>query len=140
MNIFINLKKEIILIIFFLTCLFFFNFPSGNFGGGIFYHVSQYILGNNYLIFTVFFISIFIFKASKLINFNNLVLFFCLILYNLQIAIYHKYFDPFLLFFFLFLLEKIQIKSQKSFSDIAKNYYILYLVFLGMSFYKVNFL
>ena len=140
LNVFKYLNKEIILIIFFLTCLFFFNFPSGNFGGGIFYHVSQYILGNNYFLFTVFFISIFIFKALKIIIFNNLILFFCLIFYNLQIAIYHKYFDPLLLFFFLFLFEKIQIKTQKSFSDITKNYYILYLVFLGMSFYKVNFL
>ena len=140
LNVFKYLNKEIILIIFFLTCLFFFNFPSGNFGGGIFYHVSQYILGNNYFLFTVFFISIFIFKALKIIIFNNLILFFCLILYNLQIAIYHKYFDPLLLFFLLFLFEKIQIKTQKSFSDITKNYYILYLVFLGMSFYKVNFL
>ena len=37
-------------------------------------------------------------------------------------------------------IEKIQIKNQRSFLDITKNYYILYLIFLGMSFYKVNFL
>ena len=140
MSVFKSLKKELILIVFFITCIFFFNFPFGNFGGGVFYHISQYILGNNYLLFTVFFISIFLFKASKLISYNNLLLFFCLILYNLQISIYHKYFDPLLLFFFLFLLENIQIKTQKSFSDITKNYYVLYLIFLGMSFYKVNFL
>ena len=135
-----NFKKEYVLIIFLLTCLFFFNFPSGYFGGGIFYHISQYIFGNNFLLFLVFCLSIFLFKASKLISFNNLLLFSCLILYNLQVSIYHKYFDPLLLFIFLFLLEKIQIKNQRSFLDITKNYYILYLIFLGMSLYKVNFL
>ena len=135
-----NLKREYFLIIFLLICLFLFNFPSGNFGGGIFYHSSQYIFGNNFLLFIIFFLSIFLFKASKLIELNNLLLFFCLILYNLQVSIYHKYFDPLILFIFLFLMSKNEIKNQRSFLDITKNYYILYLIFLGMSFYKVNFL
>ena len=135
-----NLKKEYFLIIFLLICLFLFNFPSGKFGGGIFYHSSQYIFGNNFLLFIIFFLSIFLFKASKLIELNNLLLFFCLILYNLQVSIYHKYFDPLILFIFLFLMSKNEIKNQRSFLDITKNYYILYLIFLGMSFYKVNFL
>ena len=139
-NIFKNLGNEYILVIFLLTCTFFFNFPSGNFGGGIFYHVSQYIFGNNSILFLVFFLSIFLLKVSKLISLNNFLLFSCLILYNLQVSIYHKYFDPLLLFIFLFLLERIEIKSQRSFLNITKNYYILYLFFLGMSFYKVNFL
>ena len=135
-----DLKKEYFLIIFLLICLFLFNFPSGKFGGGIFYHSSQYIFGNNFLLFIIFFLSIFLFKASKLIELNNLLLFFCLILYNLQVSIYHKYFDPLILFIFLFLMSKNEIKNQRSFLDITKNYYILYLIFLGMSFYKVNFL
>ena len=135
-----NIKKEYFLIIFLLICLSLFNFPSGNFGGGIFYHISQYIFGNNFLLFIVFSFSIFLFKESKLISLNNLLLFLCLVLYNLQVSIYHKYFDPLLLFIFLFLLEKNQIKNQRTFLDITKNYYILYLFFLGISFYKVNFL
>ena len=140
MDVLKNLKKEYLLVILLLICLFFFNFPSGNFGGGIFYHFSQYIFGNNFLLFIIFFLSIFLFKASKLIELNNLLLFFCLILYNLQVSIYHKYFDPLILFIFLFLMSKNEIKNQRSFLDITKNYYILYLIFLGMSFYKVNFL
>ena len=135
-----NLKKEYFLIIFLLISLFLFNFPSGNFGGGIFYHSSQYIFGNNFLLFIIFFLSIFLFKASKLIELDNILLFFCLILYNLQVSIYHKYFDPLILFILLFLISKNEIKNQRSFLDITKYYYILYLVFLGMSFYKVNFL
>lgn len=139
-DVFKNLKKEYFLVIFLFICLFLFNFPSGNFGGGIFYHISQYIFGNNFLLFAVFSFSIFLFKESKLFSLNNFLLFSCLILYNLQLSIYHKYFDPLLLFIFLFLLEKIQIKNQRSFLNITKNYYVLYLIFLGMSFYKVNFL
>ncbi len=135
-----NLKEEYLLVILLLICLFLFNFPSGNFGGGIFYHFSQYIFGNNFLLFIIFFLSIFLFKASKLIEPDNILLFFCLILYNLQVSIYHKYFDPLILFIFLFLMSKNEIKNQRSFLDITKNYYILYLIFLGMSFYKVNFL
>ncbi len=135
-----NLKKESILILFFLISVYFFSYPSGNFGGGIFYHLSQNFFANNIFLFVIFFLSIFLFQAAKLINFNNLLLFLCLILYNLQASIYHKYFDPLLLFIFLFLLEKIQIKNQRSFLNITKNYYILYLFFLGISFYKVNFL
>ena len=135
-----NLKKNYFLIIFLIICLFLFNFPSGNFGGGIFYHFSQYFFGNNFLLFVVFSFSIFLFKESKLFSLNNFLLFSCLLLYNLQLSIYHKYFDPLLLFIFLFLSEKIKIKNQRSFLDITKNYYILYLVFLGISFYKVNFL
>ena len=135
-----DFQKEYILVIFFLTCLLFFNFPSGNFGGGVFYHISQYIFGNSFLLFVVFFLTIFLFKLKKLISLNNSLLFFCLILYNLQVAIYHKYFDPLLLFIVLFLVTDNVIKNQKSFLKITKNYYILYLVFLGMSFYKVIFL
>ena len=135
-----DFQKEYILVIFFLTCLLFFNFPSGNFGGGVFYHISQYIFGNSFLLFIVFFLTIFLFKSKKLISLNNSLLFFCLILYNLQVAIYHKYFDPLLLFIVLFLVTDNEIKNQKSFLEITKNYYILYLVFLGMSFYKVIFL
>tara|TARA_Y100000768_G_scaffold324774_1_gene261576 strand:+ start:1730 stop:2977 length:1248 start_codon:yes stop_codon:yes gene_type:complete len=135
-----NAQKEKFLIVFLLTNLFLFNFPSGNFGGGIFYHFSQYIFGNNFFLFIIFFLSIFLFKASKLIDLDNILLFFCLILYNLQVSIYHKYFDPLLLFIFLFLMSKNEIRNQKNFIKITKNYYILYSVFLGISFYKVIFL
>ena len=70
-----NLKKEYFLIIFLLICLFLFNFPSGNFGGGIFYHSSQYIFGNNFLLFIIFFLSIFLFKASKRSPWNRGIVF-----------------------------------------------------------------
>ena len=139
-SVFKDFKKKYILVIFFLISVIFFDFPSGNFGGGIFYHISQYIFGNNFFLFVIFFLSILLFQAAKLINLNNLLLFLCLILYNLQVSIYHKYFDPLILFIFLFLMTNNKIINQKIFFDIAKKYYLFYLFFLGMSFYKVTFL
>ena len=139
-DVFKNIKNEYFLVLFFLVCTFFFNFPSGFFGGGVFYHLSQKILNNNLLLFLIFGLSLILFKGAKLFKIENIILFVCMILYNLQVSIYHKYFDPLLLFVFLFLLEKDQIKNHRSFLNITKNFYILYLIFLGMSFYKVNLL
>ena len=138
--VFKDLKKQLTLIAFFIISIYFFSYPMGNFGGGIFYHLSQNFFANNIFLFVIFFLSIFLFQAVNLINLNNLLLFLCLILYNLQASIYHKYFDPLLLFIFLFLLTNNKITNQKIFFDIAKKYYLLYLIFLGISFYKVNFL
>ena len=138
--VFKDLKKQLTLIAFFIISIYFFSYPTGNFGGGIFYHFSQNFFSNNIFLFLIFFLSIFLFQTANLINLNNLLLFLCLILYNLQASIYHKYFDPLLLFIFLFLLTNNKITNQKIFFDIAKKYYLLYLIFLGISFYKVTFL
>ena len=139
-GVFKDLKKQIISIIFFVISIYFFSYPAGNFGGGIFYHFSQHFLGNNIFLFAIFLLTIFLFKEAKLINLNNFLLFLCLILYNLQASIYHKYFDPLLLFIFLFLMTNNKITNQKIFFDIAKKYYLFYVFFLGISFYKVTLL
>ena len=134
-----ELNRHYILILFFLISVYFFNFPIGNFGGGIFYHLSQFIFANNIIIFVVFFLAICLFQEAKLINFNNLLIFLCLILYNLQVSIYHKYFDPLLLIIILCLISNNRIINNKIFIEITKKYYLLYLFFLGASFYKVIF-
>ncbi len=133
-----DLQKNYFLIIFLFICIYFFNFPTGNFGGGVFYHLSQFIFGNNFFLFVLFILSMYLFKSAKLINFNNILLFSCMILYNLQVSIYHKYFDPLLLFVLLFFIFHNRIKSKFIFWGITRKYYVLYLVFLGMSFYKVS--
>ncbi len=139
LDIFKNINQHYILIIFSLICIYLFNFPS-NIGGGIFFHLSKVITGNNYLLYLIFILSIFLFKAAKLINIHNVLLFVCFILYNLQVSIYHKYFDPLLLFVLLFCISNNLIKNQKSLIEVIKKYYLLYIAFLGMSFYKVIFL
>ena len=139
-NVLKNFYKEYVLILFFFICVYFFNFPYGNFGGGIFFHFSQNFFENNFLLFSVFALSLILFKSAKLINLSNIILFSCLVFYNMQVSIYHKYFDPLLLFVFLFLLNRNEIKSQKIYLELIKKYYFLYIFFLGISFYKVYFL
>ena len=135
----LNIKKNYILYFLVLICVYAFNYPPG-FGGGVFYHISSTLLSNNYLLFSVFFLSIFLFKSVKLINLDNIIIFVCLILYNLQISIYHKYFDPLILFVYLFLLSFNKDNMKTKIKDLIKKYYYLYLIFLGMSIYKVTFL
>ena len=134
-----NIRKNYIIILIFLTCIIFYNFPN-NYGGGVFYHLSYKIFSNSIFLFLVFFVSLYIFKASNLYNTNNIILFICLILYNIQTSIYHKYFDPLLLFIFLFLCSYQSGNVKINIKLISKRFYYLYLIFLGMSFYKISFL
>ena len=63
--VFKDLKKQQILILFFLITIYFFSYPSGNFGGGIFYHLSQNLFANNIFLFVIFFLSIFFFSNCE---------------------------------------------------------------------------
>ena len=134
-----RLQKNYLLILFCFFNIYFFNFPQG-FGGGIFFHLSNNFFSNNLVLFLVFIISIYVFKAAGLLNFQNFLIFLCLILYNLQISIYHKYYDPLLLFMILFLTSNNIIKNKSIFIEITKKYYYLFIFFLAASFYKVAFL
>ena len=134
-----DLRKNYIIILIFLTCIIFYNFPN-SYGGGVFYHLSYKLFSNSIFLFLVFFVSLYIFRASNLYNTNNIILFICLILYNIQTSIYHKYFDPLLLFIFLFLCTYQNGNVKINIRQISKRFYYLYLIFLGMSFYKVSFL
>ncbi len=135
----LDIKKNYIIYFFVLICVYSFNYPPG-FGGGIFYHISSYLFSSNYFLFLIFFLSIFLFKSAKLININNILIFICLILYNLQISIYHKYFDPLIMFVYLFLFSFEKFNLKTNIKGLIKKYYCLYLIFLGISVYKVGFL
>ena len=132
-----KINNIILIILLFIICNYIFNFPSG-FGGGIFYHISNKITYSNYLLYIIFIISYLILEKTKLFNLNNIILFICLIFYNLQFSIYHKYFDPLLLFIFLFLLDFTKTKIKISLSILSKKYYILYILFLFLSLFKTT--
>ena len=132
------LRHNYLIIFFILICLLFYNFPLG-YGGGIFYHISYKLFSNSIILFLVFFVSIYIFKSIKIFNLNNILIFICLILYNLQASIFHKYFDPLILFIFLFLVNFKKGSVNFNMNEITKKYYFLYLFFLAASFYKVSF-
>ena len=131
---FLNLKFFAILI-FALLNIFYFNFLK-NAGGGIFFHLSNTLLGNHILIYIVFFVSLMFFYFLNLYNFNNILIFILLILYNMQFSIYYKYFDPLIMFIILFLIKftgdyRIELKK------VFKKYLIFYMVFLGLNLTKI---
>ena len=134
-----SFNKNYLTLIFIFISIIFFDFPHG-FGGGIIYHLSNKLFSNSVILFLFFFVSIYIFRAVKITNLNNILIFICLITYNLQASIYHKYFDPLLLFIFLFLLTFKNSSLKLNLDNMTKKYYYLYIFFLAASFYKVNFL
>ena len=131
-NLIISIKNFYI-ILFFILCILFFNFKSGA-GGGIFYQFSNLFFKNNILLFSIFLISLLIFNHYEIYNINNLLIFFVLILYNMQYTIYYKYFDPILIFIFLFLINIDKINYN--INDLSKKYFIFYVSFLLINIFK----
>ena len=134
----IKSKNFIILISIILLCILSFNYKSGA-GGGFFYKFSIILFKNYTLIFLVFIFSILYFYFNNLLNFNNILIFIILILYNLQYSIYYKYFDPLLFFIFLFII-KIDINNFNNLNRISKNCFLFYAIFLLMNIFKDNFI
>ncbi|MDC1050065.1 hypothetical protein OAQ73_04660 [Candidatus Pelagibacter sp.] len=118
-----------------LIFYFFFNFPSGA-GGGIFYHLSNKILGNSHILYLVFILSLIIFDLHGFFTKKNIVLFFCLIIFNPQLSIYHKYFDPLIYFLILFLFEIKSVNSIKLSKKLYFKILIFYSFFLILNIYK----
>ena len=131
-----NFNYKIILVLFFAAInIIFFNFLRGT-GGGIFFHLSNILLDNSVIIFFIFILFLLLFNILNYINLNNAILFFVLIIYNMQYTIYHKYFDPLLLFVFLFLFNFNKKKDNAKLLNISIKNFILYFGFLLMSFGK----
>ena len=128
----ISNKTLIFLILFIFLNILFFNFSKGA-GGGIFFHISQYLINNSLILFIVFICSLFIFKFHGMFNLNNFLLFIILILYNPQFTIYYKYYDPLLFFLLLFLFRFHKIINLNL---ISKKFVMLYLFFLFINFGK----
>ena len=104
----INTINKNYLFMVFLFCLiniYFFNFPHSTWGGGFFHKVSNIIFDNNYLFFAFSILSIFIIYSIIEKNFNNYLLLIILILFNPQLTIYVKYFDPLIFILFLTLFD-----------------------------------
>ena len=134
-------KNLIFLIIFISLNIFFFNYDNqtagpGRTGGGIFFHLSQLLFSNSLLVFCIFTIFVYMVFAYELINLNNIIIFFILIIYNAQYSIYHKYFDPLIYFILLFLIDFNNKKIQINLKNLSYKYILLYLSFLFISFFK----
>ena len=130
----IKLKNLFYISCFFLLCIFFFDFRPGA-GGGIFYQFSNLFFDNNFFLFFIFLASLLLFNFFGLYNIENFIIFISLILYNLQYTIYYKYFDPLLLFIFLF-LTNIKKKNDFNINSLSKKYFIFYVLFLLLNIFK----
>ena len=134
----IKLKEIIFIGIISILLVQFFNYETYYTGGGIFFHLSHFLFNNNLLFFLISFYSI-IFVYKICVNKpDNLFIIILLICSNPQLSIYHKYYDP-LLIFFIFSLFTMNFK--KSFFKI-KNIlfiYIFYFLFLSISLIKFIF-
>jgi len=100
-------KKKIIflIILFYLVILVFFDYLPIFTGGGIFFQLSHYLLNGNEIFFIISFISLVFIFSLCIKNLNNFIILSLLILSNLQLTIYHKYYEPLVLILFFLLLE-----------------------------------
>ena len=119
----INFIKIIFLAIFCFINIYYFNFPNDNWGGGFFHKVSNLFFNNNYLFFLSAFFSILIIYTIIEKRFKNYLLLAILIVYNPQLTIYLKYFDPLIFIIFLSLFD---FDFKKHFVDKTYKYYQFY--------------
>ena len=111
----IEIRKLILAIIISSISFYFFDYRYEYTGGGIFFKTSYFFFKNNYLFYLLCFISIFIILKIFQNNYENIFLFFLILLNNPQVTVYHKYYDPFLMIMFFSLLSlKININRLKT--------------------------
>lgn len=133
------LIKVFILIILFYFLLNYFNYPYHISGGGIFFKLSNFLFGNNYLFYLCFLISaLFLFNLIYK-NINNTLLIFCLLISNPQYSIYHKYFDPLVLILWFLLFEKNQNFNNYFNKNINIWFlYVFYFLFIILNYLKTK--
>ena len=134
-------KIEFLIIsIFFILNLFFFNYAIIFTGGGVFFQLSNFFFNNNYFFYFFSFVSLMLLINFSKNNINNFLVFFLLILSNIQNTIYHKYYDPLVLILFFTLINNPL--SYKFLENKNKIYlvYIFYLIFISMRIVKNNYL
>jgi len=134
-NYFNYLKKNYLLIFMFLLFLiYFFNYKIYFTGGGIFFQLSQILLGYNFFFFVISLFAItLIFYLSKY-SANNFFLIVLLIISNIQNSIYHKYYEPMILVIFFTLFKYYDLKF---FFNNKNNIVILYIFSFGHIFLRI---
>jgi hypothetical protein len=132
----LNFKEISILFIFSFINIYLFNYKIEFTGGGIFFKISDFLFESNLLFYCISIYSILfvysIFLQNK--NLDNIIILLILFISNPQLSIYHKYYDPLLIFLFFSIFE---IAIKKDYFN-YKNIFILNL--FSISFLILNFL
>jgi hypothetical protein len=133
----IEIKFLIIAFIFTILASLNFNYPYTElFGGGFFHKFSYLVFGNYFFLFGIFFITLILYYSIFDKKITNYLLYFIIILTNIQYTIYNKYYDVLVLILF-FLLFEIDLKKyffSKKFSIIFM--YIVYFSYYLITVYK----
>lgn len=132
----IKLKKNsflILSIIFFISCYYFDfseTFNLTNSGGGFFFNLSNYFFENNYLLFFVSFISFILLSKIFYKNYDNILIFVCILLSNPQLTIWQANHSPtiFILLILLFNISFLKYNFNIRNIILVYLYFILYIV------------
>ena len=126
-----NLKKDFLIVsLIFLILLYFFNYQISYTGGGIFFQTSNFFFKSNILFYFISFSSLILLFSFVKNNLNNFLIFFALILSNIQNTIYHKYYDPLMIILFFTVIaipESLRFFNKKNNLFIIYIFYILYI-------------
>ncbi len=133
-------KKIIILISSTLILIYFFDYQTSYTGGGIFFNLSNFLFGNNYLFFFISFFSISFFFYMSFLNIKNLYLLLILILSNIQNSIYHKYYEPLAIIMFFTLLQSLGAEKFLKKKINIFYFYLISLVYISFRAYKTYYL
>ena len=137
-----KIKNLVFSIIFLFLLIFYFDYNLP-YGGGIFFKLSIFIFGNNYLfyIFSLISLNVFILIFSNSIKSKDtifdLALLLTLILLDIDGVLYHETYDP-LLYFIYFLLIKNRI--YLNFTEQLTNIKFILLGLFSTSFYVLSIL
>ena len=133
-------KKEILFITqFYLINLYFFGYLIIYTGGGVFFQLSNLLFNNNYFFYLITLISLFVLCKLSRNSIKNYLIFFLLIISNIQNTIYHKYYDPLIMILFFTLINN---PLNYKFFENRYNVFIVYsfsLVFIIMRLVKNNY-
>ena len=130
-DIFKTLNTNLLIIgLFFVFLVYFFDYQQNFTGGGIFFQISNIFFKNNILFYIISFLSfILIFFLTKK-NFENILIFFLLIVSNIQNTIYHKYYDPLLMILFFTLISNpysLKFFKKKENLLLIYSFYVIYI-------------
>ena len=134
-------KKDFLIIgIFLILNIPFFDYVMNFTGGGIFFHLSNLFFKNNYFFYFISFISLMLIYTFSKNNLNNFLVFILLIASNIQNTIYHKYYDPLIMILFFTLINNPL--NYEFFSNRNKVFYvyIFYFTFIFVRIVKNNYL
>jgi hypothetical protein len=133
-------KRDVLIVgIFLIINLFFFDYSINFTGGGVFFQLSNFFFENNYFFYLVSFISLMLIANFSKNSFSNFLIFILIIISNIQNTIYHKYYDPLIMILFFILINNSLSYDFFKYRNKVFYVYIFYLIYILMRIVKNNY-